>query len=56
VQVGAAAAYGRAAATGDGGPKLSFDASLPKAGDWRLYVQFQTAGVLHTAAITLTVK
>lgn len=44
------------ATSGNGGPKLSFHASLPKAGDWRLYVQFQTAGTLHTAAITLRVK
>jgi hypothetical protein len=28
---------------------------LPKTGNWRLLPQFQTAGTLHTAAITLTV-
>ena len=28
---------------------------LPKAGDWRLFLQFRTAGVLHTAAVTLPV-
>lgn len=38
-----------------GGPALSFDASLPRPGTWRLYLQFQTAGVLHTAAVTLLV-
>ncbi|SEP53326.1 hypothetical protein SAMN04489732_12650 [Amycolatopsis saalfeldensis] len=43
------------AVSGDhGGPTLSFHAELPKAGNWRLFLQFQTAGVLHTAAITLT--
>ncbi len=38
-----------------GGPALSFEAMLPKAGNWRLFLQFQTAGVLHTAAVTLPV-
>jgi hypothetical protein len=38
-----------------GGPTLTFEAMLPKAGNWRLFVQFQTGGTLHTAAITLTV-
>jgi hypothetical protein len=38
-----------------GGPTLSFEAMLPKSGNWRLFLQFQTAGVLHTAAITLSV-
>ncbi len=38
-----------------GGPVLSFAAMLPKAGNWRLFVQFQTAGVLHTAVMTLAV-
>ena len=38
-----------------GGPTLSFEAMLPKAGDWRLFLQFRTAGVLHTAAVTLPV-
>jgi hypothetical protein len=42
------------AVSGDhGGPTLSFYAELPKAGNWRLFLQFQTAGALHTAAITL---
>ena len=40
--------------TGDhGGPTLTFEAMLPKSGNWRLFVQFQTAGVLHTAALTV---
>jgi hypothetical protein len=38
-----------------GGPALSFAASLPQAGNWRLFLQFQTASVLHTAAVTLAV-
>jgi hypothetical protein len=38
-----------------GGPTLSFEAILPKSGNWRLFLQFQTTGVLHTAAITLSV-
>ncbi|SHN30552.1 hypothetical protein SAMN05216499_1358 [Actinacidiphila paucisporea] len=38
-----------------GGPDLSFHAQLPKAGNWRLFLQFQTAGTLHTAALTMNV-
>lgn len=38
-----------------GGPTLSFHAELPAAGDWRLYLQFQTAGTLHTAAVDVRV-
>ncbi|MGH3721230.1 MAG: hypothetical protein ACRDRI_20735 [Pseudonocardiaceae bacterium] len=38
---------------GHGGPTLSFHTELPHPGNWRLFVQFQTAGTLHTAAITL---
>ncbi|MET7288683.1 hypothetical protein [Streptomyces sp. NPDC005573] len=42
--------------TGDhGGPDLSFHAELPTSGDWRLFLQFRTAGRLHTAAVTLRV-
>jgi hypothetical protein len=45
------------AVNGDhGGPTLSFEATLPKAGNWRLFLQFQTAGVLHTAAVALSVE
>ncbi|PZS36100.1 MAG: hypothetical protein DLM59_01805 [Pseudonocardiales bacterium] len=38
-----------------GGPALTFTATLPRAGDWRLFIQFQTHGALHTAAVTLHV-
>ncbi|CAM3693524.1 hypothetical protein [Smaragdicoccus niigatensis] len=38
-----------------GGPELDFAANFPKAGNWRLFIQFQVDGVLHTAAITMTV-
>ncbi|MEY9891184.1 hypothetical protein ABIA31_004849 [Catenulispora sp. MAP5-51] len=47
---------GGIATTPTGGPDLTFDATLPKAGQWRMYLQFQTAGVLHTAAVTLDVR
>lgn len=40
---------------GKGGPELAFHAELPKPGDWRLFLQFQAAGTLHTAALTLHV-
>ena len=36
-----------------GGPTLSFSATLPNPGNWRLFIQFQTGGTLHTAEITL---
>jgi hypothetical protein len=39
-----------------GGPALTFEAMLPKPGRWRLFLQFQTGGVLHTAAVTVTVS
>ncbi|WP_438290889.1 hypothetical protein [Streptomyces sp. HUAS TT7] len=38
-----------------GGPELSFNAELPTAGNWRLFLQFQTGDKLHTAALTLNV-
>ncbi|WP_275298633.1 MULTISPECIES: hypothetical protein [Streptomyces] len=38
-----------------GGPDLSFHSMLPKAGNWRMFLQFQTGGKLHTAALTLRV-
>ncbi|GHE08457.1 hypothetical protein [Streptomyces alanosinicus] len=42
--------------TGDhGGPDLTFHALLPTSGNWRLFLQFQTGGRLHTAALTLHV-
>ncbi|MGW2372613.1 MULTISPECIES: hypothetical protein [Kitasatospora] len=39
-----------------GGPDLTFHAEFPQSGDWRLFLQFQTAGQLHTAALTLKVS
>ncbi|HZU55148.1 MAG TPA: hypothetical protein VFA06_04720 [Actinocrinis sp.] len=44
---------GAAAMTDAGGPTLTFNTLLPSSGDWRFFIQFQTGGVLHTAAITL---
>ncbi|TQF02459.1 hypothetical protein E6W39_09470 [Kitasatospora acidiphila] len=45
------------AVNGDhGGPELTFHAELPKPGDWRLFLQFQTGGRLHTAALTMTAE
>jgi hypothetical protein len=44
-------------ASGDhGGPTMTFHAELSKSGDWRLFLQFQTAGTVHTAALTLAVS
>jgi hypothetical protein len=37
----------------NGGPALTFSASLPEAGLWRLFLQFQIGGRVHTAAFTL---
>jgi hypothetical protein len=42
-------------ASGGGGPTLKFEAMLPQAGNWRLFLQFRTGNALHTAAITLAV-
>ena len=45
------------AVNGDhGGPTLTFDAAMAASGDYRLFLQFQTSGVLHTAAITVHVS
>jgi hypothetical protein len=38
---------------GHGGPTLPFHAELSRSGNWRLFLQFQTAGTVHTAAITV---
>ena len=38
-----------------GGPTLTVDAHFPDSGDWGLFIQFQTGGVLHTAEMTLRV-
>jgi hypothetical protein len=35
-----------------GGPDLPLEGQLPSAGDYRLFIQFQTAGRLHTAVLT----
>jgi len=39
-----------------GGPTLPFHAELPRSGNWRLFLQFRTGGILHTAAITMHVS
>ncbi len=39
-----------------GGPTLIFHAEFAQSGNWRLFLQFQTAGRLHTAALTLHVN
>ncbi|MGH3781496.1 MAG: hypothetical protein ACRDR6_25765 [Pseudonocardiaceae bacterium] len=39
-----------------GGPTLTFHVVFPTPGDWRLFIQFQTSGTLHTAAITVHVS
>jgi hypothetical protein len=44
-------------ANGDhGGPTLTFHAEFAQSGTYRLFLQFQTAGTLHTAAFTLAVN
>jgi hypothetical protein len=37
-----------------GGPELTLHADLPQPGRYRMFVQFQTAGQLHTAAFTIS--
>ena len=39
-----------------GGPLLTFHAEFPGAGDYRAFVEFQIAGQLHTAALTMHVQ
>jgi hypothetical protein len=39
-----------------GGPMLTFHAEFPGAGDYRAFVEFQIAGQLHTAALTMHVQ
>ena len=39
-----------------GGPTLTFHAEFAQSGNWRLFLQFQTGGRLHTAALTLHVN
>ncbi|MEV6057680.1 hypothetical protein [Streptomyces sp. NPDC052107] len=38
-----------------GGPTLSFHAEFAQSGNWRMFLQFQTGGKLHTASLTLHV-
>ncbi|WP_280703204.1 hypothetical protein [Kitasatospora sp. GP82] len=38
-----------------GGPTLTFNAVIGDPGNWRVFLQFQTAGQLHTAVLTLHV-
>ncbi|MFF3919591.1 hypothetical protein ACFYZB_40455 [Streptomyces sp. NPDC001852] len=40
---------------GHGGPTLTFHAEFARSGNWRLFLQFQTGGRLHTASLTLHV-
>ncbi|MEV6056394.1 hypothetical protein [Streptomyces sp. NPDC052107] len=44
------------ATSGHGGPALNFMTDLSASGNWRLFLQFQTAGTLHTAAVTIHVS
>jgi hypothetical protein len=39
-----------------GGPTLPFHAELSRPGNWRLFLQFQTSGTVHTAALTVHVS
>ncbi len=39
-----------------GGPTLTFAADLTEVGQYRLFAQFQTGGVLHTAQVTVAVR
>jgi hypothetical protein len=38
---------------GHGGPTLTVHADLPAPGNYQVFIQFQTGGVLHTAPITI---
>jgi hypothetical protein len=38
-----------------GGPTLSIESAFPASGDWRLFIEFQTAGTVHTAETTIHV-
>ncbi len=39
-----------------GGPSLTFDVEFPGAGDYRVFVEFVSAGKLRTAALTMRVE
>ena len=47
---------GAAAPGSKGGPNLDFNANLADSGDYRFFLQFQTAGALHTANFTAHAK
>jgi hypothetical protein len=34
---------------------LSIESAFPAAGDWRLFIEFQTAGTVHAAETTIRV-
>jgi hypothetical protein len=38
-----------------GGRSLTFHAEFPGGGDYRAYIEFEVAGVLHTASLTLRI-
>ncbi|MGH3648506.1 MAG: hypothetical protein ACRDTM_15190 [Micromonosporaceae bacterium] len=42
-------------ADGPGGPHLHITATFPSPGQYRLFIQFQTGGTVHTAPITVNV-
>jgi hypothetical protein len=44
------------AKTGGGGPNLTFHANFPSAGNWRLFIQFQTDGELRMVPITVAAR
>ena len=41
---------------GTGRPSLTFAAAPGESGSWRLFLEFQTAGTVHTTAITIAVS
>ncbi|MGH3647973.1 MAG: hypothetical protein ACRDTM_12460 [Micromonosporaceae bacterium] len=42
-------------ADGPGGPQLNVTATFPRPGKYRLFIQFQTSGTVHTAPVTVNV-
>lgn len=38
-----------------GGPTLNIESAFPASGDWRLFIEFQTGGTVHTAETTIQV-
>jgi hypothetical protein len=45
---------GHAAGGNHGGPEITFFADVPTAGAYRLFLDFQQSGVVHTATVTAT--